>query len=185
MLCAVYEKSPVFGAKVVSANLDVIKAEPGVKHAFVIDGGTQLAGLLPGVAIVADNWWLATMRAKKLRVTWADHPTSQQSSVGFAAKAAELSKAAPQRNLRKDGRRRMAPRKRRQGCEGRLLLSVHLARAPRATEFDGHLQRRQARALVAEPTACGGRRLVAQTLGIPETDITITCLAWVVDSADG
>src|SRR6185295_13113508 len=46
MLYAVFEKSPVCGAKVASANIDAIKAEPGVKHAFVIEGGTQLSGLL-------------------------------------------------------------------------------------------------------------------------------------------
>ena len=44
MLWAVYQKSPVFGAKVATANLDQIKAMPGVKHAFVVDGTTNLAG---------------------------------------------------------------------------------------------------------------------------------------------
>src|SRR5436309_9509790 len=66
MLHAVYEKCPVYGGKAMSANLDDIKKLPGVKHAFIVDapaaggrGGGTAAPLSSGVAIVADNWWLA------------------------------------------------------------------------------------------------------------------------------
>jgi isoquinoline 1-oxidoreductase beta subunit len=100
MLYAVFEKSPVFAAKVKSANVDAIRKEPGVKHAFVVDGGTQLSGLLGGVAIVADTWWNAKAARSKLQVVWEDHPTSQQSSASFDARAAELSKKPPMRSLR-------------------------------------------------------------------------------------
>src|SRR5690606_16097369 len=49
MLHAVYVKCPVFGGRVAGANLDEIRALPGVRRAFVLEGGTSLNGLLPGV----------------------------------------------------------------------------------------------------------------------------------------
>ena len=103
MLHAVYEKAPVFGAKVATANVDDIKKLPGVKHVFVVEGGTNLQELVGGVAIVADSWWLAQSARKQLKVTWAEHPTSSQSTVGFQAKADELGKGAYTTKLRTDG----------------------------------------------------------------------------------
>jgi isoquinoline 1-oxidoreductase subunit beta len=94
MLYAVYQKAPVFGAKVASANVDEIKKLPGVRNAFVLEGGTDLTALLPGVAIVADSWYQANQARKQLKVTWADHPTKAQSSELFQTKADELGKAA-------------------------------------------------------------------------------------------
>jgi len=173
MLYAVYEKCPVFGGKVASANLDVIKAEPGVKHAFVIDGGTQLNGLLGGVAIVADNWWLANNARKKLRVTWDEGATAQQSSAGFAAKAAELSKGPAQRNLRKDG-----------DVDAALSTAAKVVKAEYFYPFIAHapLEPQNSTAHFKDgklelwspsQSPAGGRALVSKTLSIPETDITV------------
>ncbi|HET9266539.1 MAG TPA: molybdopterin cofactor-binding domain-containing protein [Vicinamibacterales bacterium] len=105
MLWAVYQKAPVYGAKVDTANLDQIKALPGVKHAFIVDGANpqNLQGLAPGVAIVADSWYQANSARKQLKVTWKAHPTSAQGSEQFQAKADELGKGAPATSLRKDG----------------------------------------------------------------------------------
>src|SRR5687767_5251917 len=103
MVYAVYQKAPVFGAKVASANLDVIKKLPGVRNAFALEGGTDLQALLPGVAIVADSWWQANSARRQLKVTWADHPTSAQSSEGFQKRADELGKGAYTLEMRKDG----------------------------------------------------------------------------------
>ena len=107
MLYATYVKAPVFGAKVGSANLAEVRKLPGVRHAFVVDAtSTQegvTVGMTPGVAIVADSWWLAKRARDRLRVTWNEGPATGQSSAGFARQAAELAKQPPQQSMRKDG----------------------------------------------------------------------------------
>jgi len=106
MLYAVYEKCPVFGGKAMSANLDEVKKLPGVKHAFICEQALQ-AGQAPGsvpggnslnsgVAIVADNWWLANNARRTLKVVWDEGPVASQSTVGYAAQAKELSARASQ-----------------------------------------------------------------------------------------
>ena len=66
MLYAVFMKSPVFGGSVRSANVDAIKALPGIRDAFVVRGGQVFDGLAGGVAIVATNWWMANKARDKL-----------------------------------------------------------------------------------------------------------------------
>ena len=90
MLYAVYEKCPVFGGKVVSANLDLIQAQPGVKHAFVIEGTSNVMGLMPGVAIVADSTWSAFSARRLLKVKWDEGAYANDSTAGFEQKAAAL-----------------------------------------------------------------------------------------------
>jgi len=175
MRYAVFEKAPVFAAKVKSANLDEIKKEPGVKNAFVVDGGQQLQGLLGGVAIVADTWWAAKSARAKLKVTWEEHPTSSQSSASFDAQAAELSKKTPMRSLRKDGDVDAAFN----GNSGAKVVEARyfypfISHAPLEPQNctahfkDGKLEI-WSQSQLPEP----GRALVMQTLGLKDTDITI------------
>ena len=103
MLWAVFEKCPCFSGKAVSANLDEIKAMPGVRHVFIVEGGSEMAGLLSGVAIVADRWWQAKSAREKLKVKWEDGAAAMQSSEGFALKAEALAKEKAHRSLRTDG----------------------------------------------------------------------------------
>jgi isoquinoline 1-oxidoreductase beta subunit len=106
MLYAVYEKAPVFGSRALSANLDALKAQPGVRDAFIIHGDPSAAisaGLVDGVAIVADRWHQANKALDMLQVRWESSPVNDQSTAGFARRAAALAHASPQQILRQDG----------------------------------------------------------------------------------
>ncbi len=92
MLFSVFEKCPVFGGTAQSANLDEIKALPGIQHAFIVDAqGQGRNALTSGVAIVADAWWTANNARSQLRVTWNEGPVATQSTEGYNAQAVELS----------------------------------------------------------------------------------------------
>lgn len=173
MLHAVYEKCPVFAGKVVSANYDEVKAMPGVKHVFAIEGTEALNGLLPGVAVVADTWWNAQSARQRLRVTWDEGATAEQSTEGFARQAEALSKQPAQRSLRRDG-----------NPEGALAGAAKTVEAAYYYPFIAHAplepQNTTARYAngrlelwSASQTPQGGRRLVSQTLNVPEENITI------------
>jgi isoquinoline 1-oxidoreductase subunit beta len=174
MLFATYEKAPVFGAKVASADLAAAKGVKGVRDAFVVEGvGTALDGLLPGVAVVADSWWTARKGRDKLNIRWAEHPTSKQSSAGFATDAERLAKGAPGKTERNDG-----------DVDAALKGAAKTVEAAYAYPFISHAN--------LEPQNCTahfkdgkleiwaptqnpepGRQLVAKSLGIAPEAITI------------
>lgn len=173
MLYAVYEKSPVFGGKVVSANLDKIKSLPGIRNAFIISGGSDLKGLLPGVAILADSTWTAFSARKQLKVVWDDGEAAAESWAGFTAKAKELSTQPGTEILRNDGNIKAA-----------LDGSVKKVDAAYSYPFISHAS--------IEPQNCtawykdgameiwaptqnpeAGQKIVTETLGIPKDKIIL------------
>lgn len=172
MLHAQYVKAPVFGAAVASANVDEIKRMRGVRDAFVIEGGTQLAGLLPGVAIVADSYWNSRVARNALKVTWAAHPTSQQSSASFRARATELLAAEPQRNLRNDGDVSAAlGAGTKVEAEYEYPFLAHAALEP--MNCTAHFANGKLEVWAPTQNPQSGRTLCANTLGIAPADITI------------
>lgn len=173
MLHAQYVKAPVFGARVASANLDELKRMRGVRDAFVVDGGTQLAGLLPGVAIVADSYWNARVARNALKVTWAEHPTAQQSSAAFRAKATEFLAGEAQRTLFAQGDAPAALQGARVvEAEYEYPFLAHASLEP--MNCTAHFQQ-DGKLEVWAPTQNpqSGRALCANTLGIEQSAITI------------
>jgi isoquinoline 1-oxidoreductase beta subunit len=165
----------VFGGKVVSANVDEIKAMPGIKYAFVVNGvePLQLNALVSGIAIVGDSWWQVQTARKKLNVTWDEGPTATQSSAGFAAQSLELSKQPAQRSLKKEGDVDGAMKGAAKTVEAAYFYPF-LSHAPlepqntTARYADGKIE-------IWSPTQQpqSGSRQVAAVLGMQEADIKI------------
>ena len=173
MKYAVFEKCPVFAGKAVSANLDEVLAEPGVRHAFIVAGGDNLTGLLDGVAIVADSWWQASQARRKLRVDWSEGQYANDSSEGFAARAATLSKSEPEDISPPDGDPDAALAGAAQVVEAEYSYPfiAHATLEPQNCTAHFHDGRMDMWAPSQNPQR--GRDRVASTLGIDASAITV------------
>ena len=173
MQWAVFQKCPVFGGKVRDANLDHVRGLPGVTHAFVVEGGDSLNGLLDGVAVVGESWWATNRARRELEVTWDEGPTASQSSEGFAQQAAELFEGPAGFSVRSDG-----------AADDALAGAAQVVEAEYDYPFLSHAtlepqnctaHYRNGRLEIWAPTQTpqSGRGLVARTLGLEPEDITI------------
>ena len=179
MLYAAIEKAPVFAGKVKSANIDQVKALPGVRQVLVIDGGITPAaytpwepGMEPGIAIVADTWWQAQQARKQLKVDWDLGPAAAQSTEGFRKRAEELLQVPPANTLRKYGDPDAALKSSAKVVEAtyQYPFIAHVTLEPQGATAhwkDGKLEMWSTSTLPVD-----GRGLVARTLGIQESEIT-------------
>ena len=190
MLYAVIERSPVYGGKVKTANVDEIKKLPGVRNVLIIapapanatgpadtttEPGTVIAaaGMEPGVAIVADSWWQAQSARKSLNVVWDPGPGADQTSQKFDQTAADLMKAPPQNTLRSYG-----------DVDGALTGAAKVVEATYAYPFLAHgtLEPMDATASYKDgkmeiwatsQSPSGGKNQVARALNLQASDVTV------------
>jgi len=178
MLYAVFHKCPVFGGKVVSANIETIKALPGVHDVFIVKGSEanpsgDPQGLSDGVAIVAKSFWAANRARAKLKVTWDEGPTAAQGSESFAQGAAKLAREVPASYLRRDG-----------DVASSFKSAAHVVEAAYSYPFLAHISLepqnctahfQDGKVVFWAPTQLPGpgAKLVAATLGIAERHVTV------------
>lgn len=183
MLYAVFQKCPVFGGKVVSANLDEIKKMYGVKHAFVVEAPEIKDNVLPpdpglesGIAIVATNWWAAQSARQKLKVTWNEGKWADQSSEAFAKRAQELASQTPARTLKVDGNVEDALKGAAKVVEGTYSYPF-IAHAPLEPQnCTAHFKDNKIEIWSTSQIPGAGKSMVSRLLGIPEKDITLHML---------
>jgi isoquinoline 1-oxidoreductase subunit beta len=180
MAYAVYQKCPVFGGKVKSANLDEIKKLPGVQNAFIVTRPDVNDVVLPGdpglengIAIIADHWWAAQSARNKLQVVWDEGFRATGSSPEFQQKADAMGKGAGQRTIRKDGDPTAAFASAAKTVEASYSYPFisHAPLEPQnctASYKDGKCE-----VWTNSQIPGNGRRLASQALGIPESDITV------------
>jgi isoquinoline 1-oxidoreductase subunit beta len=178
MLHAVFHKCPVFGGKLTSANVERLKALPGVHDAFVVraseaNRSDDPQGISDGVAIVAKSWWAASRARERLEVTWDEGATAAQNSEAFARRAGEIAAGAPTSYLRRDG-----------DVASALDGAAHVLEAAYSYPFLSHIDLepqnctahyQDGKVVLWAPTQLPGpgAKLVAATLGIGESDVTV------------
>jgi isoquinoline 1-oxidoreductase beta subunit len=181
MLYAVYEKSPVWGARPLSANIDHVKSLPGVRDAFIIDRTVpagRVTGLVPGVAIVADSTWAAFRARGELEVTWEAGRMPDSSWDDFTRQAGELAKAPP-------GAPAVAEARRDGDIDQAFAGAAKVVEAAYSYPFISHTNLepqncladvRDGRADIWAPTQNpdDARRLASQVLGIPPERVSVT-----------
>lgn len=103
MRFATYVRSPANGGKVAAANLEEIRALPGVADAFALPAKEAPQGLRAGVAIVADSTWAALKARRQLKVEWDLSDAARNDWAAMREKALALAANASGSELHNDG----------------------------------------------------------------------------------
>jgi isoquinoline 1-oxidoreductase beta subunit len=173
MLHAAFHKSGVQGAAVKRANLDAVKAQGGVRDAFIVAGTGDYEGLASGVAILADTTWHAQRARSALEIEWSDSPAAFQSTATWAKLAGDAKARGPQKPVHATGdvAAAMARAAKRVAADYAYPFIPHVPMEPIncTARVTGDKVEIWAPTQNPEP----GRSAVAKTLGVAPENITI------------
>ena len=173
MLHAAFEKPPVQGAKVKSADLAAAKGMGGVRDAFIVAGVDEYEGLSAGVAVIADTTWHAQRARQALNVQWTESPAAFQSTAAWEKLAAEAKARPPGMAVHSSGdvAAALAGAAKRVRADYAYPFIPHVALEPMncTARVTGDKVEIWAPTQNPEP----GRAAVAKTLGVPPENITI------------
>jgi isoquinoline 1-oxidoreductase subunit beta len=170
MLYAVYHKSPVFGAQIVSANVDAIKKLPGVKYAFIQKATGEAE---EGVAIVADTWWAAQSARKKLDIKWNEGKWAGQNTADYQAQVKKFGEGTPQRTVNEKGDVKAALAGAAKVVEANYNYAFLAHATLEPQNCTAHFKDGKLEVWSTSQMPAAGRGGAARALGIPESDITV------------
>lgn len=175
MVYAAYERSPVYGARLVSADVAAAKAQPGVIDAFTIQGNGKADELVDGVAVIASNWWLANRARSALNVQWDKGEWANHSTASYTAQAAEAwASGTPQEVLNNKGDFAAAAASAAKVVEAEYAYPflAHVAMEPMNCTALMHADGRM-EMWAPSQTPQGGLAVVANYLGLPQDKVTV------------
>lgn len=175
MVYAAFHRSPVFGAKLVSADLKAVKSAPGVIDAFVIKGNGNPEDLVDGVAVIASNWWLANDARRKLNAKWDTGKLTSHSSAGYDKQAQACMDSGPSKDLfasHGDIDKALASAAKTVEAQYSYPFLAHVTMEPMnctaLMHKDGTME-----IWAPSQTPQSGRQQVAKLLGVPEDKISV------------
>ena len=176
MVYAAYERSPVFGAKYVSANLAAAKAEPGIIDVFAIPGSGGHDELVDGVAVISHNWWLANRARSKLAVQWDNGEWGSHSTKGYDEQARAFmagGKPAESLNKKGDSAAAFASAAKVVDAEYHYPFLAHVPMEPMNCTAQWHSKTGTMELWAPTQTPNGGQGTVAKMLGLPEDKVIV------------
>lgn len=177
MVCAAYVRAPVFGAKIVSADLDAVKAMKGVKDAFILKGADwgndAMHGLKDGVAILASNWWYANRAREALNIVWDDTSGKGHSTAAYLDTARGLLDKPPIKSANEHGDfdTAMATAKTKLKADYTVPFLAHATLEPQNCTVSVTGDKAEIWAPTQLPDE--GAKLVGKALGIPPENVTV------------